>query len=70
MTHVDRFCRKRKTQNRLENFMNAILEENFELDPVSEDARGSTPLFRDPATGNAFRVSDIRVVVQWLMRRY
>jgi hypothetical protein len=38
------------------------------LDPVPKDQRASTPLFRDTVSGLAFRVSEVRTVVQWLMQ--
>ena len=40
----------------------------FTLDPVPRQERASTPLFRDTSTGRAFRVSEVRTVVQWLMQ--
>jgi hypothetical protein len=40
----------------------------FERDPLREgEAAADRPLFRDTATGDAFRVKDIRRVVKWLM---
>lgn len=40
----------------------------FERDHVPQADWASTPLFRDPRTNKAFRVSDVCTVVQWLMQ--
>ena len=46
----------------------AELWDLFERDPLQEgEAPEDRPLFRDTATGDAFRVSGIRRVVKWLM---
>ena len=37
------------------------------VDPVASHAAGSTPLFRDPATGDALRTSHVRDLVRRLM---
>ena len=44
------------------------LWEMVRRDPVPEAARESTPLFRDTASGRAFRTADVCAVVQWLMQ--
>ena len=40
----------------------------FQRDVVPQEAWAETPLFRDPRTLLAFRVSHVRSVVQWLMQ--
>ena len=40
----------------------------FTADPVPKEDEADTPLFRDPVTNCAFRVSNIATVVQWLMQ--
>ena len=39
----------------------------FSVDPVRHDQWGTTPMFRDPSTGRALRVSELNEWVQWLM---
>ena len=45
----------------------AELCELVRRDPVAPEDRANTPLFRDVGSGRAFRVSEVRRVVKWLM---